>query len=397
MNRNPLPTVDIIIEYQDGLVLIERKNPPHGWALPGGFVDYEETVEAAAQREAREETGLIITDLDQFRVYSAADRDPRQHTVTTVFTARGTGALQGADDARQARVFPPDQLPEPMAFDHRRIIHDYLKTKKRKLFNFSMESNRGEDEKGIAIPLEARKTSVQGQLLKDTGALRKYRDIFIGRSGLMSFLKYELITFLFSSLQGSIGFFLRKVFYPLLFKKVGKGVAFGRHLTIRHPHKIEIGDRVFIDDFVVLDAKGEQNQGIRIGDQCFIGRNTVLSCKEGDIRIDSNSSISNNCSLLSESEIRIGAYTYIAGHCYLVAGGNHGYEDLDVPILLQKSVDRGGIELAGNNWLGAGVQVLDGCRIEYGSIIGAGSTVYKSIEKNSIAVGVPAMVTKRRG
>ena len=125
-HRNPLPTVDIIIEYLGGLVLIERRNPPPGWALPGGFIDYGESAEQAAAREAKEETGLDLADLRQFRVYSDPGRDSRFHTITTVFTARGSGRLAAADDAAEARVFATTDLPAVMAFDHRRIIEDYL-------------------------------------------------------------------------------------------------------------------------------------------------------------------------------------------------------------------------------------------------------------------------------
>lgn len=123
--RNPVPTVDLIIEMDNGIVLIERANPPLGWALPGGFVDYGESMEAAAVREAREETGLDVTLTQQLHTYSAPNRDPRQHTISTVFIATASGAPTAGDDARQARVFPPDQLP-PLAFDHEHIIQDYL-------------------------------------------------------------------------------------------------------------------------------------------------------------------------------------------------------------------------------------------------------------------------------
>jgi 8-oxo-dGTP diphosphatase len=124
--RNPFLTVDIIIRIPGkGIVLIERKNPPYGWALPGGFVDYGESVETAAYREAKEETSLELENLRQFRTYSQPDRDPRHHTVSVVFTARGMGVPKAADDARDLKVFPLDKLPEAMAFDHARILADF--------------------------------------------------------------------------------------------------------------------------------------------------------------------------------------------------------------------------------------------------------------------------------
>jgi 8-oxo-dGTP diphosphatase len=129
-HRNPVPTVDIIIEYQgQGLILIERANTPLGWALPGGFVDYGESLETAAVREAREETGLVVTLLGQFHTYSDPQRDPRQHTITTVYVAQGDGTPQAADDARNLAIFAPEQLPEELAFDHKRILTDYLKVR----------------------------------------------------------------------------------------------------------------------------------------------------------------------------------------------------------------------------------------------------------------------------
>ncbi|MCU0845359.1 MAG: NUDIX hydrolase [Spirochaetes bacterium] len=129
--RNPATTVDIIIEISlpngnTGIVLIRRKNPPHGWALPGGFVDYGESLEAAAMREAFEETSLSVELVRQFHTYSDPRRDPRGHTISTVFIARASGAPTGADDAAEAAVFGPGELPDDMAFDHGEIIADYL-------------------------------------------------------------------------------------------------------------------------------------------------------------------------------------------------------------------------------------------------------------------------------
>lgn len=128
--RNPLPTVDIIIEIGGRVVLIERQNPPHGWALPGGFVDYGESLESAAVREAREETSLEVELIEQFHSYSDPRRDLRHHTVSTVFIAAAQGEPRGADDAKTARLFHENDLPDAIVFDHRQILRDYFVFKK---------------------------------------------------------------------------------------------------------------------------------------------------------------------------------------------------------------------------------------------------------------------------
>lgn len=139
--RNPLLTVDIIIECQDGIVLIERKNPPLGWALPGGFVDYGESLESAAVREAAEETCLQVHLLEQMHTYSDPNRDPRHHTVSTVFIAKASGKPRAADDARRAGIFTAEILPSPIVFDHPEILRDYFAYKKgiprEQVFNYS--------------------------------------------------------------------------------------------------------------------------------------------------------------------------------------------------------------------------------------------------------------------
>lgn len=127
--RNPVPTVDIIIEISENIVLIKRKNPPYGWALPGGFVDYGESYETAATREAEEETGLIVRNLEQFRTYSDPDRDPRQHTASTVFIAQANTDPIAGDDAAEAKLFTEENLPE-LVFDHARIVADYFTLKR---------------------------------------------------------------------------------------------------------------------------------------------------------------------------------------------------------------------------------------------------------------------------
>jgi ADP-ribose pyrophosphatase YjhB (NUDIX family) len=124
--RNPVPTVDIIIRYGDGIVLIKRRNPPEGWALPGGFVDYGEPLEGAAVREAKEETGLTVRLLRQLHTYSDPGRDPRQHTITTVFIAEASGEAKAGDDAGELGVFNAGDLPENIVFDHKQVLNDYF-------------------------------------------------------------------------------------------------------------------------------------------------------------------------------------------------------------------------------------------------------------------------------
>ena len=127
--RNPIPTVDIIIEMSDRphrpIVLIERLNEPYGWAIPGGFVDYGEPVEVAARREAQEETGLAIELIEQFQVYSDPSRDPRKHTMSVVFIAEAKGEPQAGDDAKGLGLFESWRVPENLCFDHDRILRDY--------------------------------------------------------------------------------------------------------------------------------------------------------------------------------------------------------------------------------------------------------------------------------
>lgn len=156
--RNPAPTVDLIIEIKDtrgrpGIVLIKRKNPPFGWALPGGFVDYGESCEDAAVREACEETALRVRLIDQLHTYSAPDRDPRKHTITTVFIARAKGVPRGQDDAREAAIFVQANLPKPLAFDHELILSDYFKRRRR-------EAVRAARQTAKRTPHERRKKRV---------------------------------------------------------------------------------------------------------------------------------------------------------------------------------------------------------------------------------------------
>ena len=228
--------------------------------------------------------------------------------------------------------------------------------------------------------------SAQKKLLDKRQSLgAKYSLLFLGRKSRLGLVKFELINLMVSWVPGALGLFLRRVFYPGLLGRVGRNVVFGRGITLRHPHKIRIGDDAVIDDYVVLDAKGQANEGITIGAKAYIGRHTILSCKEGSIAIGDYCNISANCMILSETEVSLGKYCFLAGNCYLVAGGNHSFDKLDVPIMFQPSTSKGGIRVGEDVWLGAGVIVLDGVSVGRGSVVGAGSVIPASLPEFSLA------------
>jgi len=228
------------------------------------------------------------------------------------------------------------------------------------------------------------------------GAGAKYKELFLGKVSFFYFIKYELVMMLFSWVPGALGFALRKWFFPGLFKKVGKGVVFGRNMTIRHPKKIEIGDNVVFDDNTVIDAKGENNKGLKIGKNVLIGRNSSISCKGGDIEIGDYSNIGPNNIIISESTLEIGKYVFTSGQIYMIAGGNHTFERRDIPIWLQPSVSKGGIILEDDTWIGASSTILDGVKIGKGAIIGAATLVHKRIRPYTVNLGVPAQMIKER-
>lgn len=195
-------------------------------------------------------------------------------------------------------------------------------------------------------------------------------------------------------MPGAIGIFFRNLFYPSLFKKVGKGVSFGKSITIRHPHKISISDNVVVDDYCVLDAKGLDNNGITLEENIFIGRGSILSCKNGDIILEKNVVVGFNSEIFSGSKVVIGENTLIAAYVYIIGGG-HAYSKVDIPISEQEKPSHG-IKVEKNCWIGAGAMVFDNVTIGEDTIIGAGALVSKDIPPFSIAAGMPARVARSR-
>jgi acetyltransferase-like isoleucine patch superfamily enzyme len=227
-----------------------------------------------------------------------------------------------------------------------------------------------------------------------TSAREKYSALIVGRPGWEALLKYELVVMVSQSVPGALGLALRKSLYPLLLGSCGRNVVFGQHVVLRHPHKIHLGDNVVIDDNCLLDAKGSSNAGIRIGEGAFVGRNSILSCKNGDIELGPGANIGFNCEVFSASRVHVGANVMLAAYCYLI-GGDHDFSDSSRPVL-EQARRSAGISVADGAWLGAGAKVLDGVRIGANAVIGAGAVVRASVPDRATAVGVPARIIGTR-
>mgnify|MGYP005858484573 CR=1 FL=1 len=244
-----------------------------------------------------------------------------------------------------------------------------------------------------SVPVES--VEIQKELFSEKkSALGKYRDLVIGRSGFWNLLKYELINAL-SYCPGALGLFLRSKLYPRLLGSCGRGAVFGVGVVLRHPHKIHFGDNVVIDDHVVLDAKGNSNQGIFLGNGVFLGRNTILSCKNGDITLGDFANLGFNCEIFSGgAKVVVGPRVMFAAYTYVIGGG-HAYDRLDVSPLEQARTAIG-VTIGEAAWLGAGVLVLDGTTIGAHAIIGAGAVVTHDVPEKAIATGIPAEVVRSR-
>jgi acetyltransferase-like isoleucine patch superfamily enzyme len=225
-------------------------------------------------------------------------------------------------------------------------------------------------------------------------ALRKYQDLVVGSRGVGRLLLHELVVLVSSWVPGALGLVLRKIMYPWLLGSVGRGVVFGQGVVLRHPGKIRIGDGVTIDDLVVLDAKGTANRGIDIGDGVFLGRSTILSCKDGDIVLGDHTNLGFHCEIFSGSTVRVGRHGLFAAYVYLVGGG-HEFEQADVAVIDQPRESRG-ISLGDNVWLGTGAKVLDGVTLGSHVVVGANAVVNSDLPDSAIAAGVPARILRTR-
>jgi acetyltransferase-like isoleucine patch superfamily enzyme len=225
-------------------------------------------------------------------------------------------------------------------------------------------------------------------------ARRKYARLIVGRDGWPALLKYECVQLAAQWVPGALGLALRKALYPRLLGACGRNVVFGQHVVLRHPHKIRIGDDVVVDDHCLIDAKGDTNAGIEIGRGTFIGRNTILSCKNGDIAIGEGANIGFNCEIFSAARVTIGPHALLAAYCYVI-GGDHDWKEAGRPVLEQGRT-AAGVGVGAGAWLGAGAKILDGTSVGDHAIVGAGAVVTADVPAGAIAVGVPARVVGSR-
>ena len=225
----------------------------------------------------------------------------------------------------------------------------------------------------------------------DVSSLRKYQDFFVGTPRLGTFLKFEAITMLLSPMPGALGYLLRKWFYPYLFKKLGTGVLWGKNITLRDAGRIEIGDRVAIDDDCLLDARGVKDEGVQIGSDVLIARGTTVQAKSSWVKIGDRCIVGTHCHLGSVGGIRLGNAVMIAGHCY-IGGGRYRTSDRDIPMMDQGVYSEGPIIIEDDVWLGAGAIVLDGVRIGRGCVIGSGAVIRESVPEYTVVTPYQKLV-----
>ncbi|MGL5082086.1 MAG: DapH/DapD/GlmU-related protein [Microcoleaceae cyanobacterium] len=228
-------------------------------------------------------------------------------------------------------------------------------------------------------------------------ALKRYQSLVVGSDSLTFTLQYELLLGLLGGLPGALGLVLRQKFYKPLFKSLGRKALFGSRVMFRHPKKIALGDTVVITDGCVLDARGENNTGIVVGNSVIFSQNAMIICKDGDIRIGNNVNIGANTGIYAVAgnqvdiadNVLIGHYTYIGGHSY-------HFDQIDIPIAAQGINPRGGTRIEEGAWIGARATLMDGITIGQGAIVAAGAVVTKDVPAYAIVAGVPARVVRYR-
>lgn len=223
--------------------------------------------------------------------------------------------------------------------------------------------------------------------------VRKYADMVMGRTSFLALLKYELITSVFGPLPGAVGLLLRRIFYPLLFKEVGKGVIFGRNLVLRHCDKMRIGNGVIIDDYTLVDARGAGEEGIAIEDEVIISRGCYIQAKVGPIRIGRKSEVGIGTTIVSQGGIHIDEQVSIGGGCKISGGLFEMLPDRDADPPYRR-YSKGSVCIERRCMVGMGVIILDGVTVGEASMVGSGAVVSMNVPPHSISSPRPALVLR---
>ncbi|MDD3813788.1 MAG: acyltransferase [Desulfocapsaceae bacterium] len=230
-------------------------------------------------------------------------------------------------------------------------------------------------------------------------ALTKYQDVIIGNRSLLFLFYFELCAWI-GVIPGALGMLLRQIFWPRLFGSCGKKTAFAKGVVLRHPKRIHLGDSVVISEGCILDGRNDEtDKAIVLGNDVILSNNVMLSCKNGSIAIGDSTGINAGTIIQSTNHcpVCIGADVIIGQMSFVIGGGNYNIDRLDIPIRLQGIKNDGGVKIDNNVWLGAHVTVLGGVQVGTGSIMAASAVLTRSIPPNSIAKGIPAVVTDTRG
>lgn len=233
---------------------------------------------------------------------------------------------------------------------------------------------------------------------KGGSTLSRYQDVVVGDRSLVSTVYYEWCICL-SCIPGALGLFFRKTFWPRLFGSCGKGVVFAANITLRHPHRIHIGDRVVISEGCILDARNDNvDEVIALGNNVILSNNVMISCKNGTVKIGARTGINAQTIIQSTNHcpVSVSADVIIGPQCYIVGGGSYNTDRLDIPMSRQGIKDDGGVTIEDDVWLGANVTVLGGVTMGTGSIAAAGAVVNNSVPAKALCGGLPAKIIKMR-
>jgi acetyltransferase-like isoleucine patch superfamily enzyme len=233
----------------------------------------------------------------------------------------------------------------------------------------------------------------QQSMMTGRSGFALYRELAVGAdASVLAFLYYEWCQCCLAGLGGAAGFGLRALCYPPLFKSCGKRPAFGRNVLVRNPSRISIGKKALIDDYAVLDVRGN-DASIALGDYVSVGRFTTLAAKGGTLTFGNGVNIGSYCRIATQSKVIIGESVLVAAYAY-IGPGNHQQGDDETPLIAREMEIRGGVTIGANAWIGARATILDGVTIGEGAIIGAHSLVKDDVPAGCTAVGIPAKIVK---